>query len=180
MSLYNLILDLTGCFKYYLFLGQIRDPSPTLPSPMSCQSHQISLGPLNLNRIKYSKTHPCNTCVLSLEGSFDDALIRIQELEVELLIKCLRYFALKKNGCPWPFLDYIYIHLLKGARRNAFPNEIGFSNVSCNKHIPGHCSQLSPIFLFLISGHVLPLNLLELRPFKGFWVANRLVDKCLN
>lgn len=117
MSLYNLILDLTGCFKYYLFLGQIRDPSPTLPSPMSCQSHQISLGPLNLNRIKYSKTHPCNTCVLSLEGSFDDALIRIQELEVELLIKCLRYFALKKNGCPWPFLDYIYIHL---------PTKLGF------------------------------------------------------
>lgn len=126
MSLYNLILDLTGCFKYYLFLGQIRDPSPTLPSPMSCQSHQISLGPLNLNRIKYSKSHPCNTCVLSLEGSFDDALIRIQELEDELLIKCLRYFALKKNGCPWPFLDQMYINLLKGARRNAFPKEIGF------------------------------------------------------
>lgn len=79
-----------------------------------------------MNRIKYSKTHPCNTCVLSLEGSFDDALIRIQELEVELLITCLRYFALKKNGCPWPFLDYMYINLLKGARRNAFPNEIGF------------------------------------------------------
>lgn len=84
---------------------------------MSCQSHQISPGPHNLNRIKYSKSHPCNTCVLSLEGSFDDALIRIQELEVELLIKCLRYFALKKNGCPWPFLDYIYIHL---------PTKLGF------------------------------------------------------
>lgn len=91
---------------------------------MSCQSHQISSEPRNLNRIKYSKSHPCS--VLSLEGSYDDALIRIQELEVELHIKCLRYSALKKNGCPWPFLDYMYINLLKGARRNAFPNEIGF------------------------------------------------------
>lgn len=69
-----------------------------------------------MNRIKYSKSHLCNTCALSLGGSFDDALITIQELKVELPIKCSRYSGAqgKRNGLSWPFLDYSE-NLLKGA-----------------------------------------------------------------